>query len=132
MATATGRPPTIIQTSPAKLTQYFEAKLAAELGPHNVKRMIDLGGRDFIILDVRSAEGFREGHIPGAVNIPFEELPQRMRELPKNKEIISYCWNVTCILCTKASYVLASKGYTARELLGGIQVWRDAGFPIER
>ena len=132
MATATGRPPKIVRATPAQLTRYFEAKLAAELGPHNLKRMIDMGGRDFVILDVRTPQGFREGHIPGAINIPFEELPQRMKELPKRKAIISYCWDVTCILCTKASYVLASKGYTARELLGGIQVWRDAGFPIER
>jgi rhodanese-related sulfurtransferase len=132
MATATGRPPKIIQTSPAKLTQYFEAKLAAELGPHNVKRLIDLGGRDFVLLDVRTAQGYREGHLPGAINIPFEELPKRMPQLPKSKEIISYCWNVTCLLCTKASYVLASRGYKAREMIGGIASWREAGFPIER
>jgi len=132
MATATGRPPKIIQASPAKLRQYFEAKLAAELGPHNVKRLIDLGGRDVVILDVRTAQGYREGHLPGAINIPFEELPKRMKELPKSKEIISYCWNVTCLLCTKASYVLASRGYKAREMIGGIASWREAGFPIER
>ncbi len=132
MATATGRPPKIIQASPAKLRQYFEAKLAAELGPHNVKRLIDLGGRDFVILDVRTAQGYREGHLPGAINIPFEELPKRMQQLPKRKEIISYCWNVTCLLCTKASYVLASRGYKAREMIGGIASWREAGFPIER
>lgn len=123
----------IIRPQPAKLKQYFEAKLAAELGPHNVKRLLDLGGcgRDFVLLDVRTAEGFRDGHLPGARHIPFEQLPQRMKELPKDQEIITYCWNVTCLLCTKASYILASKGYTAREMIGGIEAWRQAGFPIE-
>ena len=132
MATTTPHPPKIITPKPAQLKQYFEAKLAAELGPHNVKRLIDLGGRDFVLLDVRTAQGYREGHLPGAINIPFEELPKRMTELPKSKEIISYCWNVTCLLCTKASYVLASRGYKAREMIGGIASWREAGFPIER
>jgi len=85
-----------------------------------------------VILDVRSAEGFRAGHVPGAVHIPFEELPERMKELPKGKDIISYCWDVTCILCTKAAYVLAKKGYRAKEMLGGIAEWQKAGFPVEK
>lgn len=121
-----------IRIAPARLKRYFEEKLAAELGPHNVKRLIDSGEKHFVILDVRSPEGYREGHVPGAVNIPFEELPNRLKELPKTKEIISYCWDVTCLLCTKASYVLASRGFKAREMIGGIKSWREAGFPIEK
>ncbi len=121
-----------IRLSPAQLKRYFEAKLAAELGPHNVKRLIDSGARDFVILDVRSADGYRAGHVPGAINIPFEELPHRLKELAKGQEIISYCWDVTCLLCTKAAYVLASKGYKAREMIGGIASWKQAGFPVEK
>lgn len=132
MTVTTARPAKIVRATPAQLKRYFALKLAAELGPHNVKRLIDSGDRGFVILDVRSADGFRQGHLPGAINIPFEELPARMKELPKNQEIISYCWNVTCLLCTKASYVLASKGYHAREMIGGITSWQQAGFPVER
>ena len=132
MAVATRRPAKIVRASPVQLKRYFALKLAAELGPHNVKRLIDLGSRDFVLLDVRSREGYREGHLPGAINIPFEELPTRMKALPKDQEIISYCWNATCLLCTKAAYVLASKGYHAREMIGGVESWKQAGFPIER
>ena len=132
MPTSAARPPKLIRPSAAQLKRYFELKLAAELGPHNLKRLMDAGDRMFVVLDVRSREGYREGHIPGALHIPFEELPSRLKELPRQKEIISYCWDVTCILSTKASYILASKGFVARELLGGIDAWRKAGFPIER
>ena len=133
MPSMTTRPPSAIRRpSPPALARYFEAKLAAELGPHNVKRLLDAGGRDVVLLDVRSPEGYRKGHLPGAVNIPFEELPGRLAELSKQKDLIVYCWNVTCILCTKAAYVLASKGYVARELLGGIEEWQKAGFPVEK
>ena len=132
MAAQTARRLAIQRASPAQLAKYFEAKLAAELGPHNVKRLLDANANDMVLLDVRSREGYREGHLPGAINIPFEELPARLKELPKNKDIISYCWNVTCILCTKAAYVLASEGYRAKEMLGGIAEWKKAGFPIEQ
>ena len=132
MPTATVRPPAIKRATPAQLKRYFEAKLSAELGPHNVKRLIDQGSNDIMLLDVRSQEGYAEGHLPGAVHIPFEELPARLKELPKQKDIIVYCWDVTCILCTKAAYILASKGYRAKEMLGGIDEWRKAGFPVEK
>ena len=131
MATTTARPPRVIRLSPTALKRYFEAKLGAELGPHNVKRLIDSGDRGFVILDVRPAKAYGEGHVPGSLNIPFEELPHRLRELPKSKEVITYCWDVTCLLCTKASFFLASKGYKAREMIGGIEAWRKAGFPVE-
>lgn len=134
MAIATARRTvhSTIRMTPAQLRRYFEAKLAAELGPHNVKRLIDSGAKNFVILDVRSADGYREGHVPGAINIPFEELPARVRELSKDKEIIAYCWDVTCLLCTKAAYVLAKRGYHAKEMIGGIDAWQKAGFPVEK
>ena len=131
-AATTIRRSAIPQTTPAQLKRYFAEKLAAELGPHNVKRLLDEDPKRVVLLDVRSKEGYAEGRLPGAINIPFEELPRRMQELPKAKDIITYCWDVTCILSTKAAYVLAAKGYRPKEMLGGIAQWRKAGFPIEK
>ncbi len=132
MAMTAIRPSPIVRASPAQLATYFEAKLAAELGPHNVKRLLDAGSRDLVLLDVRSREGYTAGHLPGAIHIPFEALATRAKELPKSKDIICYCWDVTCILSTKAAYVLAKRGYRTKELLGGIAAWQHAGFPIEQ
>ncbi len=131
MATTTTRRSAIRRASPAQLAKYFEAKLSAELGPHNVKRLLEHCPDEVLILDVRTPEGYRAGHLPGAVNIPFEELPTRAKELSKQKEIITYCWNVTCLLCTKAAYVLATRGYRVKEMIGGIAEWQRAGFPVE-
>lgn len=132
MPTATVRRSAIRQATPPQLARYFAAKLSAELGPHNVKRLLEQEPDRIVILDVRSREGYDAGHLAGAVHIPFEELPGRLKELPKHKDIIVYCWDVTCILCTKAAYVLASKGYRAKEMLGGIEEWQKAGFPVEK
>ena len=114
-----------------ELARYFELKLAAEVGPHGVKHLLDSGENKAVILDVRSREGYRAGHVPGAINIPLEDLKDRWQELPKAKQIVSYCWTATCTLCTKASQVLASKGYQAREMVGGIEAWKAAGFPVK-
>ena len=132
MPATTVRRPAIKPATPAQLKRYFEAKLSAELGPHNVKRLLDQEPHRVLLLDVRSRDGYRAGHLPGAVNLPFEEFPARLQELPKSKEIIAYCWDVTCILSTKAAYVLAGKGYRVKEMLGGIAEWQKAGFPIEQ
>ena len=132
MAVAAARRSAIPQATPPQLAKYFQAKLAAELGPHNVKRLLDEHLRAVAILDVRTHQAYSEGHLPGAINIPFEELPERLRELPKDRELITYCWDVTCILSTKAAYVLASKGFRVKEMLGGIAEWKKAGFPIEK
>ncbi len=50
-----------------------------------------IGTPDMVILDVRSFEGYKGGHIPGAISIPLNELPERWKELPKDKLIVAYC-----------------------------------------
>jgi hypothetical protein len=71
---------------------------AVESGYSNVPRIsleelkekLD-AGTDLVIVDVRSTEDFAQGHIPGAVSIPWEEIKDRYTELPRDKEIITYC-----------------------------------------
>jgi hypothetical protein len=55
-----------------------------------LKEKVD-AGIDLAIVDVRSKEDFDEGHIAGAVSIPWKEMEARYTELPRDKEIITYC-----------------------------------------
>ena len=114
------------------LKKYFQEKLAAELGPHDLKHLMDTNHTNLVILDVRSAEGFREEHIPGAINIPFEELTHRFSELSKDKELVAYCWHTNCLLATRAAYLLNTNGFLTREMIGGIDAWITGGFSIEK
>lgn len=83
------------------------------------------------VLDVRPVAEFASGHIPGAVNIPWDLLGKRLRELPKGKEIVAYCRGPFCLMSFEAVRLLRSKGMRARRLQDGMPEWRIAGLPVE-
>lgn len=110
---------------------YFKAKLQFESTPVSLKELMDQKLPTLMILDVRDKESFEQEHIPGAVNIPLQELLGRLREVPKDKTVVCYCWTYACHLATKAALDLAHRDYKVQELFGGIRAWKEAGFQCE-
>jgi rhodanese-related sulfurtransferase len=86
---------------------------------------------DLLVLDVRPAEEYAAGHVPGAVSIPVADLRQRLKELPKNKEIVAYCRGTFCAFAPEAARYLAKKGYRTSVLDSGLPDWEAAGLPVE-
>lgn len=83
------------------------------------------------ILDVRPETEYRNGHIPNAVSIPFDELSDRLKELPKRTEIIAYCRGPFCVYADEAVALLAASGYKAKRLDEGFPDWKFRNLPIE-
>ena len=83
------------------------------------------------VLDVRPAEEYTAGHLPGAINVPVEHLAKRLRKLPKGREVIAYCRGPYCLLSVDAVTLLRSKGLKARRLENGFPEWKAAGLPVE-
>jgi rhodanese-related sulfurtransferase/predicted transcriptional regulator len=81
------------------------------------------------VLDVRPAEEFAAGHVPGAVNIPLAALRRRLRELPRGRDVVAYCRGPYCVLAYEAVALLRRSGYAARRLEDGYPEWRLAGLP---
>jgi len=50
------------------------------------------------VIDTRPAEEFAAGHVAGALNVPSRELKHRLRELPREQEIVAYCRGAYCVL----------------------------------
>ncbi len=96
----------------------------------------ELAGRlkagDLVVIDVRPAEEYAAGHLPGAVSLPLEELPRRIRELPKGKEIVAYCRGRYCAYSHAAVELLRKRGFRARRLEEGLPEWEAARLPVER
>lgn len=83
------------------------------------------------VVDVRPSEEFAAGHVPGAVNLPLEQLESRLHQLPRDQEIVAYCRGPYCVLAFEAVAKLRDKGFKARRLQDGFPEWKSAGLPVE-
>ncbi len=84
---------------------------------------------DLVILDVRTVSEYESGHLEGAINIPVEELSQRLSELNPSDEILVYCR--TGNRSTSAVRILKSNGFEKLyHMDGGITAWINEGFPV--
>ena len=82
-----------------------------------------------VLLDVRPRQEFEAGHLRGAINIPIEELADRMSELTRDRQIITYCRGEYCLFADEAAELLRAKGYDVVRLEGGWPEWQSEGRP---
>jgi rhodanese-related sulfurtransferase len=114
---------------PAKAKEYFEAKMAFTTGPIELERMIQQD--EVNVVDVRAADDYAEGHVPGAVNLPKEKW-NTLQGLRKDQTTVLYCYSQTCHLAATAAVEFTSKGYPIMEMEGGFKAWKESGLDIEK
>ncbi len=115
--------------------QLAMARLVAEpdrLTPETAQSLLDkVRSGDVVLLDVRPTAEFQAAHIPGARSVPLEELQTRIRELPRDKDIVAYCRGPFCLMSESAVALLKSHGFRARKSAEGVPEWRAAGMPVD-
>ena len=105
-----------------------------EITVTKARELVDAKGA--AIIDAREPADYAAGHIPGAVNLPFDEVitdPARLEAFdPQGKPILVYCGGVTCELSMKLGHELVRLG-KKRVLVytGGWPEWNDMKFPVE-
>ncbi len=82
------------------------------------------------LLDVRPRDEFAAGHLPGAINLPLQELEARLADLPRDHEIVAYCRGPYCVLSFEAVAALRARGFSARRFEEGYPEWKAAGLPV--
>ena len=83
------------------------------------------------VLDVRPADEFAIGHIPGARNVSLADLDKLLPMLSPEDEIVAYCRGPYCIYAHQAVAVLRRRGLAARRMDGGLPEWREDGRPVQ-
>lgn len=109
--------------------EYGKKIETTKLKPVEVKQMIDEKRDDYVLIDVRDAAEYKEGHIATAINIPAEIFASKQDILPKEKKIIVYCNT-------------GSRSYMSYRKLGKMDYkniyqtlfaeWKEAGFTVEK
>ena len=85
---------------------------------------------DVVVIDVRPAAEYENGHLPFARSMPVAELRQRLEELPADREIVAYCRGPFCMMSAEAVALLKKHGYRARKIADGTPEWQAAGLPL--
>src|SRR5947208_13987427 len=118
----------------AEISQLADAYLGARDSLEPVTRAELLRrskrGEDVVVLEVRPTKHFTFGHLPPALSIPLAELRRRLRELPRDKEVVAYCRGPYCAFAHKAVQILQQAGFHARRLEDGLPEWKAAGLPV--
>ena len=121
-----------------KAAQYFQEELDYKTNIYGVKQAIDNKATDITIVDVRLAKDFAKGHIPGAINLPYDQYANfegtgpEFPGLRKEGYNYIYCYTAGCNLAQKAARKFALLGYPVKEVVGGFAAWKDSKYPVER
>jgi len=82
------------------------------------------------VLDVRTPQEYAAGHVPGAVNVPYDQVASHLAEIPKDKDVVLYCRSGR--RTGLAAEVLEANGYTKLgHLQGDMEAWLKDGRPVE-
>lgn len=121
------------------IKEFYLVENAAHVSPHGLRRKMDKGDENYVLVDLRSPQEYEREHIIGAINISaysdpntpaYEEKDRivgQFRELIEknpNKEIITYCYSIPCMTGRKIGGMLAENGVYVKTLIIGWNEWR--------
>jgi rhodanese-related sulfurtransferase len=126
-------------TNEELIAEFYNVENATHVSPHGLRGKLDKGGKDVLIVDLRSAEEYEKGHIVSAINIPaykdpntpaYEEVDRIVSQFKKaisenpNKEVITYCYSAACMTGRKVGKMLSDNGVFVKTLNIGWNEWK--------
>lgn len=129
----TDNPVTAVPAAPAADAEaHFASLLAYETDCWDVHDALGRPDPGFVLLDVRSPELFAAGHVPGARSLPHRRINDRnLAAVGPETLLVVYCAGPHCNGADRAALRLARLGRPVKKMIGGIEGWKDEGFPLE-
>lgn len=87
----------------------------------DLEKLNMMKSEEFLLIDIRDKSSYSNGFIPDAINIPYDELENKLNDFSKDKKIILYC--MKGIISLEAAETLSEKGYDVYSLSGGYGYW---------
>jgi rhodanese-related sulfurtransferase len=111
---------------------HFASSLTYETDCWDVHDALAGGKADFVLLDVRSADNYKAGHVPGALHLPHGKIiGSKMAEFPADTVFVVYCAGPHCNGAARGAIRLAQLGRPVKLMIGGITGWIDEGFDLQ-
>ena len=126
------------QSQDELIADFYSAELAVHVSPHGMRKEIAAGQLSVTLVDLRSQEEYEREHIKGAVNIPayrdpdhpayydVERIVSSFRMLPRDKDVVVYCYSTPCMTGRKIGKLLADNDIYVKHLGIGWNEWRYA------
>jgi rhodanese-related sulfurtransferase len=113
--------------------RFLRTLRTARITPEQLKLKLDTR-EEVLIVDLRHTLDYEQdgSRIPGAVHVLPEEIPSRQRDFPLNRDIVLYCTCPNEATSAQMAILLQRRGIVrARPLEGGLEAWRQRGFPLD-
>jgi rhodanese-related sulfurtransferase len=118
---------------PQTALDHFEKLLSLETDCWDVHAALASGTPGFVLLDVRSPQGFEGGHVPGSLNLPHGRINERnLAAYPLDTLFVVYCNGPHCNGADRAAARLARLGRKVKKMIGGAKGWKVEGFAFEK
>lgn len=112
-----------------KQIEYYRSKLAFEIDSWDLLEA-QRSGRDIVVLDARSESHYAKCHIAGAISFPHRLITaEGTTHFKPDALYVVYCDGIGCNASTQGALKMATLGFTVRELIGGLDWWKKAGYP---
>jgi rhodanese-related sulfurtransferase len=117
--------------APAEAARHFAARLAFETDAADVGAAVAAGDLDAVLVDVRSADAYAAGHVPGAISLPHARIDAAAAAALPAGTVVVYCWGPGCNGAQHGALRLATHGRQVKEMLGGFEYYVREGWPVE-
>ena len=117
---------------PVEAAAHYAARLTFETDVSDVHADLHDRVPNLAVVDSRSTEAWKQGHIPGAVHLPTDDIAEHAPALiARDTVVVTYCWGPGCNGATRAALAFARLGYHVKEMIGGYEYWVREGFAVE-
>lgn len=114
-----------------RAVRFFSDRLGFLMAQSRLKALIDEGNQDYVVLDVRHEDVYKESRIPSAKWIDADDLDSMWERFDKERINVIYCYSELCHRAARVCLAASLKGYSVMELHGGFEGWAEYPFSVE-